>query len=723
MTTKKEHLSPEPDEDEEVESVPLMKSPLRSATLNIKQAVVAAPIETLGGWRADQDLPDFERHEEATNIEVFYDLFFAANLCVYFENQDISSLEQFGTFVAYFTLLWFNWAALGLFDVRFVTDSIFERCVRAVHFGVCVGFAVVVPTFSLYDQKAQTFFTFSIILMVSRLTLAVQYASVLWYVRKYKNTQLPLGLMVILNFVSAMTYLGVAFGFKDGKGKLFLAWYIVTALETVINIVFSLKWKTLSFEGTHLGHRMSLLTYILMGEGILTVLSSVAKVVINGNAWTSPTIGNVAAGVATLYVIYMIYYDWRPIRKMPLGRNLLWSFLHFPFHLCMKLFILGFTQFIIWWKILETNGMAARKFLEALEAMEDPTWTGASTDYYVDSLNKTVQEIFAVYTPKYQATVDSVDIALQHIKNMNITEEWWRAAPSLTEESKDPILMELLAATTNYLLAMVNSLFATFNINGISTVAEGFEGTDMEFNQAVYKFNEGKFHVVFSYAFIAAGISVFFLNLLYILSRTRGWTPFNYVRKTINFLLGLGLCLLPLIGLNPEKAREFKETPWPLPTICLVFFFILVLNHLPQPPPLFFEKDNQGPTKRPTWEIIQTLGFRNENHPRNVASKAEGQSLVQERQVNVGLPQPFGGDHHAAAAAGQQQQQQQGGGYYQGGPDSDPESQTYLAYSEANSYQGHVYQGEMVSREGTPGVDGRGGYRDSVYSRPGQGGN
>ncbi|KAK3994422.1 hypothetical protein QBC44DRAFT_357302 [Cladorrhinum sp. PSN332] len=708
----KQHLDPEPGDDEEVESVPLMKSPLRAPTLHIKQAAVAAPIETLG-WRSDPGLPDFERHEEATNIEVFYDLFFAANLCVYFENQDISSLEQFGTFVAYFTLLWFNWAALGLFDVRFVTDSIFERCVRAVHFGVCVGFAVVVPTFNLHDQKARTFQTFSIILMVSRVTLAIQYASVLLYVRKYKNTQVPLGLMVILNFVAGMIYLGVAFAFKDGTGKLYLVWYIVTAIETILNIVFSLKWKTLSFEGTHLPHRMSLLTYILMGEGILTVLSSVAKVVVNGNAWTSPTIGNVAAGVGTLYVIYMIYYDWRPTRRMPLGRNLLWSFLHFPFHLGMKLFILGFTQFIIWWKILETNGMALAKFLEALKSMEEPTWTGASTDYYVDSLNKTVEEIFAVYTPKWQNTVDSVDIALQSIKDMNIPEEWWRTAPSLPEDSEDPILLELLDKTMNYLLAMINSLFATFNINGISSVPEDFTGTHAEFNKVAYDLNEGKFNVVFSYAFIAAGISVFFLNCLFILSRTRGWTPFNYVRKGINFILGLGLCLVPLVGLNPDKAREFNQTPWPLPTICLTFFFILVLNHLPHPPPLFFEKVEQGPNTK-TWDIIQTLGFRNENHPRNV--KPEGQSLVQENQILQ--PQPYGGSrgahvdsdheyqHHQGAAGGQ--------GFYQGVDHSDPESQTYLAYSEANAYQGQTYWGE-VAPPGGPVVDDRDSSKQVVH--------
>ena len=118
------------------------------------------------------------------------------------------------------------------------------------------------------------------------MALAIQYASVLVHVRKWKSPRVPLGVMVLLHVVTGFIYLGVAFGFTDGNGKLYLSWYVITAVETSLNIAFSLTWQTLSFDGTHLAHRMSLLTYFLMGEGVLTVLSSVARVVVNGNAWS-----------------------------------------------------------------------------------------------------------------------------------------------------------------------------------------------------------------------------------------------------------------------------------------------------------------------------------------------------------------------------------------------------------------------------------------------------
>lgn len=74
-------------------------------------------------------------------------------------------------------MLWFTWALVGLFDVRFVTDSVFgkacivffegdkannilpERILRAGHLGVMIGFAVVAPNFDPNHQNKQTFRT------------------------------------------------------------------------------------------------------------------------------------------------------------------------------------------------------------------------------------------------------------------------------------------------------------------------------------------------------------------------------------------------------------------------------------------------------------------------------------------------------------------------------------------------------------------------------------
>lgn len=94
----------------------------------------------------------------------------------------------------------------------------------------------------------------------------------------------------------------------------------------------------------------------------------------------------------------------------------------------------------------------------------------------------------------------------------------------------------------------------------------------------------------FTYSFIAAGLTLIFLNILFIIASKARWTFFSYIRKTVNFLAGIGLCLVTIINLNEESYVDFAGTPWPLPTLLLVMFTVLVIHHLPQPPPLFFKK-------------------------------------------------------------------------------------------------------------------------------------
>jgi low temperature requirement protein LtrA len=53
---------------------------------------------------------------------------------------------------------------------------------------------------------------------------------------------------------------------KDGHSHVYLIWYVVAVLETAFNIAVSSRWKVMSFKGTHLVQRMSLLTLIICKE-------------------------------------------------------------------------------------------------------------------------------------------------------------------------------------------------------------------------------------------------------------------------------------------------------------------------------------------------------------------------------------------------------------------------------------------------------------------------
>lgn len=120
--------------------------------------------------------------------------------------------------------------------------------------------------------------------MVSRLCLAVEYASIVLHIRHYKRSILPLCIMVGLNFVAAMVYLGVTFRFSEGNSRVFYTWYGLGAAEVILNLGLSVRFKVLSFQGTHLIRRASLLTLIIFGEGVAVACGAITKIVSVGHS-------------------------------------------------------------------------------------------------------------------------------------------------------------------------------------------------------------------------------------------------------------------------------------------------------------------------------------------------------------------------------------------------------------------------------------------------------
>lgn len=142
------------------------------------------------------------------------------------------------------------------------------------------GFAVVG---AIYDtthlvDNVKGFRAMSIILMVSRLALIAQYGIILFFVRKYNHTHVPLlGTMAVL-FLAAMAYLGTFWGFDvdgvtsvshDGEHsqhsqpRTYYAWYGIAVAEAAAVITISSIWRVVSFKRTHLVERVGLLTLIM----------------------------------------------------------------------------------------------------------------------------------------------------------------------------------------------------------------------------------------------------------------------------------------------------------------------------------------------------------------------------------------------------------------------------------------------------------------------------
>lgn len=140
------------------------------------------------------------------------------------------------------------------------------------------GFAV---CGAIYDTKnirenVKAFRAMSLLLMVSRLALAGQYAVVWLYVRKYKKTTAPLLSTIATLLLSSMGFLGTYFGFDFGNVDSFpiqhdgpptyIAWYVLVCVEALVVIIIACIWRVVSFKHTHLVERVGLLTLIIMGN-------------------------------------------------------------------------------------------------------------------------------------------------------------------------------------------------------------------------------------------------------------------------------------------------------------------------------------------------------------------------------------------------------------------------------------------------------------------------
>lgn len=107
--------------------LPLIGNPLQRSVRDSKRLshLALAPLATLPGIEpharkeeyvafvqerfAQDETPEFHHHKEATNAELFYDLFFVANLTVFSYVHDVNDVETLAQYAGFFVLLWFTW--------------------------------------------------------------------------------------------------------------------------------------------------------------------------------------------------------------------------------------------------------------------------------------------------------------------------------------------------------------------------------------------------------------------------------------------------------------------------------------------------------------------------------------------------------------------------------------------------------------------------------------
>lgn len=200
----------------------------------------------------------------------------------------------------------------------------------------------------------------------------------------------------------------------------------------------------------------------------------------------SATIGIVTSAVATIYFVWMLYNDWQPRERLTSFRQLLWSLLHFPFHLTLIVFIGGSSQFIMWWKIIEIISTLPWDSAIQITPSGITNPDNVTKNAFVESITSFTASIFQQYPPKNWATV--LDMIGIQASLDNISDAFWSNASSSTGQISVVYAEDLYRLNRTIFalgVAIENSLFATFDINSF----EDFEAHDTNFDtDEVYDF-------------------------------------------------------------------------------------------------------------------------------------------------------------------------------------------------------------------------------------------
>ncbi|KAH7157320.1 bacterial low temperature requirement A protein-domain-containing protein [Dactylonectria estremocensis] len=531
--------------------------------------------------------------------KLFYDLWFVANLNVFATVHPIVDTKNLISFVTYFLLLWVTWFITTVFDARFGQDGILERMARACHLAVMIGFAVAGVSFD-GDEIVQTIFkATSLCLMASRLVLAAQYATVLVHARHHRRSRNAITFAITLHLGPAIAYLIVALmSTVMPQKQLFTAWYVIAVIEMVALMVHATFTKTLSFEGTHLNERLNLLTLIILGEGVIILAKNITKIVEYtylkdaSASWSSAQFGIITCAAGIIYMIFQLYFDWMHHHShMGAINQTCWTLLHVPFHIALVLLAEGSSQWVLWWRAIESfRGAESNLHKNAMEATELE-----SSSKVMHALNKTAQEILYRYGSDIAKGGDSARPLNETLTTLlAIPDSFWNQDDLEDMEDTDSkyyqIWIQAYSKISNTVVHAISEAFGLSVENDYDRSAESESNTLANVELEAVRATASRLVLIFIYVFLSAGLVLILLMLMHLLSKRRGWTLFNRFRVAVVFAIGIGLGLVALVGTNAEYTANFLLTPWQLPTIAICYFVVLILTHLPHPPRIFLKR-------------------------------------------------------------------------------------------------------------------------------------
>ncbi|KAI4234389.1 MAG: hypothetical protein LQ349_003827 [Xanthoria aureola] len=505
-------------------------------------------------YEQDGSTPAFREREEASSIELFYDLFFVANLTSFTTVHAIDDKETISSYIGFFAILWFTWLQVVMLDVRFGVDSLFERVAKLIHFAVMITFAIIGTKFdpSSPHETYPTMRQLSLCLFVSRLVLICQYGSVMLWVKGHKKIITPLSIHIIAFAIGAILCFGFFFMFNArSSGQIYIAWYIVLIMEALVVFISSSQWRSVSFQHTNLSERCGLLTLIILGEGIIVLTKSI-NYVVKGANFSPGIVAQIISAVLIIYFVYMLYFDSRTPHPPSPTRHHFWALAHFPFHIALVLLMEGTSRFITWRNAMEI----VNHIYTAYDSIWESTNSTTSLADQFGNLSGHVLQSAQADPVKYNVT-----------GYLNTLRKSGDASSDVAIDSAFEILLTLVNATLKFF--KIEAAKKTTRDPAVGDAKDPY--TDLGNALVVYD-------LVFLYFFLAAGFTLIVLAVLNILNHKGKWVKGDGIGVAVRVFVGTGIALVSLMKTDISSEEVFLYSPWMLPTVMLGLGIVVLVD-------------------------------------------------------------------------------------------------------------------------------------------------
>jgi low temperature requirement protein LtrA len=255
-----------------------------------------------------------ERH--ATWLELFFDLVFVICIAeVVHTLEDYRSLGDFLGTAGLFVAVWWAWVGYTVYADRFDTDDLLHRVL------VLAGMlAVIAMALSIHDALHGGAARFAVAFVAVRGIVLLLNARA----RRHAAAARPLLSLYLAAFsVGASLWLVSLLVPEPAR---YLLWGVALLIELSAPWVGRRQIARAPIHASHLVERFGLFTLIVLGESVISVAQSAAKV-----DWTATTVTAAVGGflaVACLWWLYFDRIDDGTLRSVL--RGLIWNYAHLP---------------------------------------------------------------------------------------------------------------------------------------------------------------------------------------------------------------------------------------------------------------------------------------------------------------------------------------------------------------------------------------------------------